>query len=196
VLAAATALASAGAHAGEEIRLSFDPAVVTLSPGVPSRVVLRAEGVPAPGLAAFQVEIGYEPGQAEVRDPNQALGSSDLAAFAPLGHSPLCAPLRGVTPCADPAWLLASTGRQPVGRAWLRPAEGRVVIAYGSHGDAKPAVGSGALALLEVVGRSSGRTRLRVLDAILADASDPPRPYAWRLLTKEGMRGSSSSVER
>jgi hypothetical protein len=70
------------------------------------------------------------------------------------------------------------------------------VIAYGSHGDAKPAVGSGALALLQVVGRSSGRLRLRVLDAILADASDPPHAYAWRLVTEEGMRGGSSKVER
>jgi len=171
----ATALGAGGEPA---TRLSLDPASLRLAPGETRLVAVRVSGVPEPGLAAFQVTLEFDPRAVQVDDPNGAATGSGVPTFAPLGGSPLCAAVRGEPRCTDPEWMLAAGGRQPFGTARLDNAAGRVTIGFATAGSAAPPSGDGALALLRVTATGGGRTGLRIVDAILADPSDPPRRYA------------------
>jgi len=183
-LLAAVALAGAtgpatGGDEDDTLRLFLDPPGVSLGPGASQTLALRVEGVPASGLAAFQVVLAFDPDQLEVRDPNAKYAGFGIPAFAPLGSSPLCAAIRGTAGCPDPAWMLTATGRQAFGTTSVDIEAGTVTVAYATAGDEPLATGSGTLALLEVVGRTGGQVDLEIVEAILADASDPPRPYPW-----------------
>ena len=76
--------------------------------------------------------------------------------------------------------MLTESGRQALGTTAFDPVEGTVTIAYGSSGDAPPVEGDGTLALIEVRGRAKTRTPLKIVDAILADADDPPNRFQWQ----------------
>ena len=142
-------------------------------------LTLTVEGVPAPGLAAFQVELRFDPRRLEVRDPNAEFVEFGIRAFAPLGSSPVCSVVRGTSPCPDAAWMVTETGRQAVGTASIDNETGRVSIAYGTAGDQRLPSGNGTLAIVEVFAKRGGPVSLEIVDALLADASDPPRKYPW-----------------
>jgi hypothetical protein len=183
LLATATLIFSIGAGtalAQEEVRLYLDPSPSKLLPGQRQLVSVRVAGVPESGLAAFQLELRYDPRAVAVQDPNGGFTSSGVPAFAPLGGSPLCAVIRREGSCPDPEWMLTSTGRQAFGTS-VDPEAGRLTIAYGTAGEEAPVTGDGALALLEVVGLAGGKPLLGLIEVILADASDPPRKYAARV---------------
>ena len=136
--------------------------------------------MPDTGLAAFQVTISYDPSRLELLDGNAAFAGAGIKAFAPLGGSMLCAPVRGTAECADAPWMITTTGRSAIGRAAIEADQGKATIAYATHGSSSPAVGSGVLATFEVVGKVDGAVQLEIFDALLADASDPPVRYAWK----------------
>jgi hypothetical protein len=173
---------AASALAGEAASpvVILDPQVRRLAPGERRTIAVRVEGIPEGGLAAFQIALRFEPENVEVRDPNAGYTSVGVPAFAPLGGSPLCATIRLASRCPDPDWLLTSTGRQAMGTTSIDLRQGIVTIAYGTSGETDPATGSGTLALLEVVGTGRGKASFTIVDAILADGTDPPRRYDWR----------------
>ena len=175
-------LAAAPGPAGDDrartVTITVDPAIVKIDPGERKRVYIRAEGVPAEGLAAFQFELHYDPSVIDLVDPNAGYG---VNAFAPLGGSPLCASIRHTLDCPDPPWMITAGGRQAYGANRGDPQNGRLTIAYGTAGDAPPIVGDGTLAVVEVVGKVRGRGRLQVAEAILADGSDPPNRYEFNV---------------
>lgn len=162
------------------VELSFDRELGIVAPGESKLVTVLVSGIPDSGLAAFQFTVHYDPAVVEIVDPNGAYTSSGVPTFAPLGASPLCAAIRERPSCPDPEWLLAATGRQPLGTSRPEHARGRVTVAFGTSGDAPGATGDGALAVLRVIGTGGGKPELRLTGAILADASDPPRRYAIR----------------
>ena len=193
LIGAGTALAQE-----EAVRLYLDPSPSKLLPGQRQLVGLRVSGVPDSGLAAFQVELRYEPRAVALKDPNRGFTTSGVPAYAPLGGSPLCAAIRRETNCTDPAWMLTSSGRQAFGTTVGEEA-GHLTIAYGTVGEAAPVSGDGALALLEIVGLAGGKPMLRVERVILADASDPPRKYRFRMEgPQEGplLQGTTVEVKR
>jgi len=162
-----------------EVRIFADPPVVRVTPGSSVFVAVGVEGVPTTGLAAFQVELAYDQRRVEVRDPNAEFTSQGIAAFAPLGNSPFCALVRRTGLCPDAPWFLTSTGRQALGTSAVDALQGRVTIAYATYGETSPTMGQGTLAVLQLLGKRAGPVRLRPIDAVLADASDPPKVYSW-----------------
>jgi hypothetical protein len=178
--ALAPCLSAAGAD-GPVATLSFDPPSVKLAPGERQMIAVRVDGIPESGLAAFQLLLRFQPGEVEVADPNAAFASSGVPAFAPLGHSPACAAIRQKPVCPDPEWMLTATGRQPFGTSSIDAREGTLTIAYGTAGETAPVAGSGTLALIEVIGTGRGEASFKILEAILADGSDPPGKYAFAI---------------
>ena len=179
------AVASAEQDSGPT--LVVDPPFFELGPGERKIVAVRIGGIPADGLSAFQVELRFDPKVIDVRDPNAAFVAQGVPSFAPLGGSPLCAAIRGTLSCPDPEWVLTSTGRAAFGTSSIDGSTGAVTIAFGTAGDADPVVGSGTLALIEVVGKKRSRSALKIRDAILVDGSRPVRKYAG-FETKTGAR--------
>jgi hypothetical protein len=160
------------------VRLYLDPPVVAVGPGESTIVAVRVENIPAAGLAAFQVELAFDPRSVELLDPNAAFPS--LPRFAPLGGSPVCAVVRQQSRCPDPEWMFTRSGRQALGATESVPAQGKLTIAFGSAGDTPPVTGDGTLALIEVRGKAKMRSPLTIVEAILADADDPPNRYRWK----------------
>lgn len=179
VLAAAVTVAAAG-EASSVVKIRFDPPIDSLAPGEQRVIAVQVEGIPEAGLAVFQLQLRFEPGQIEVRDPNAGAGSG-VPAYAPLGGSPLCAAIRQMPTCPDPEWMLTATGRQAIGRATLDSVKGTLTIAYGTVGEIDPQQGAGTLALIEVVKTGFERRPLRIVGAILADRSDPPKEYPFAI---------------
>jgi len=177
-LASAVCAESPRRTASARPRLTLEPAELRIAPGERRLVYVQVAGIPQDGLAAFQIELHYDPAAVEMVDPNAGFGAP---AFAPLGGSPLCPTIRRKVDCPDPAWMLTIDGRQAVGATDADPATGRLTIAYGSSGQTVPVGGSGTLAVVEVIGRVATRTRLKIGDAILADAADPPGRYPYSL---------------
>jgi hypothetical protein len=161
------------------VRLSLDPAVLSVGPGEHGTLELRVTGVPPAGLAAFQVTLAFDPSQIEVLDPNAEYVSAGVKAFASLGDSPFCTMVRGTVTCPDPPWMLTATGREAFGTTSIDLEEGVVTIAYGTAGDEPLPAGGGTLAVLEVVGVAGGPVSLEIIEGLLADTSDPPKTYAW-----------------
>jgi hypothetical protein len=176
-------LFGATAHSNDEapaVSLFLEPSLGSLESGEHRTVELRVNGVPASGLAAFQVTIAYDPSQLELLDGNAAYVQSGIKPFAPLGGSMFCGLIRGVSVCPDAPWMLTTTGRNAVGTASIEADQGKATIAYATHGSSSPATGDGVIATFEVVGKTDGAIVLQIADALLADASDPPRRYAWK----------------
>ncbi len=169
-----TAIAVVAANDSGTVRVFLDPREIFPVAGQSRLVRVQVEGVPADGLAAFQVTLRFDPRRLEVRDPNTGFG---VPAFAPLGGSPLCPVVRQQPDCPDPQWLLSATGRSPMGTFTVDPERGLVTIAYGTSGDAAPVAGRGTLAVIEVIGQGRGRGGLEIVDALLVDAAEPPGRY-------------------
>lgn len=129
-------------------------------------------------VAAFQLELRFDPEGLSVENPNEAFRSAGVAAFAPLGLSPLCGAVRSPEACRDPAWLLPVTGRTTVGTDQAE--DGSVRVAYGTFGSAVPPVGPGFLAVFFARPARNGTAELCIRDAIVADASEPPIAHPVR----------------
>ena len=169
--------APAAAEGGTAARVWLEPPVVVIDANGQGRAVLHVENVGEPGVAAFQVVLGFDPEVATVRDPNREVVAFGGKAFAPLGGSLLCAVARGGSSCPDPTWMLTSTGRSALGGAIVDEQAGTVSIGYGTIGDEGLPVGGGALAVLEMVGVPGVAAELQLLDVMLVDASEPPRRH-------------------
>ena len=179
LLGATASRADELASEGPVVRLV--PSEFRINPGERKRIYVQVDGIPEGGLAAFQFDLNYDPRVVELVDPN--LGHS-LPQFSPLGGSPLCAAVRRQIDCPDPVWMLTAEGRQAIGTVAADDVAGRLTIAYGTiaaPSSPPPVIGEGTLAVIEVVGRASTKTRLTFGDLILADGGDPPRRYDVRV---------------
>jgi hypothetical protein len=134
------------------------------------------EDVPAPGLAAFQFDLVYDPSVITLFDPNDG---SPFDAFVPLGGDSFCTLVRGVDPCPDPPWFLTSTGRTPIlASEVLDNGSGFLQMAYGTQPGNDPPQGGGTLALIGVMGTSMpGQTLVELRNVILSDNGEPPMPF-------------------
>ena len=156
-----------------QIAATFDPPVVNPGVGESVLIAIRVSGVPANGLAAFQVRLTTDQSVAEVLDPNRSFPAL-VPAFAPLGNDANCATVRGQA-CTDPSWMLSQSGRVPVsGLPDQLPADSDVYMVYGTSGAAAPVSGDGAIALIEVTGVAEGSTAVSIADLILASGDEPP----------------------
>jgi hypothetical protein len=97
-------------------------------------VVVGGDGIPAPGLTGFQIEILFDPSVIQISDPNDDL----VTPYAPLEEGALCSALReGAPPCMDPEWFLKSTGRgELLLIAEVDNQTGALEVGYGSFPDA------------------------------------------------------------
>lgn len=162
-----------GAALAQPVILRFEPAVVELGAvGARARVSLVAEGVPASGLAAFQVEIGFASAALSLENPNEAYRGL-VPAFAPLGgEAATCVAVRGVSPCPDPPWKLTASGRLPIGTD--RAGADTLLFAYATSGATAPPDGTGAIGLIDVVAQTPVSSLVSLTATIVANAADPP----------------------
>ncbi len=168
-------LLGGGLAQAQPVELRFQPDNLTLTSGEKVLVAVEVAGVPAPGLAAFQMTLTYG-SSVDLFNPNEAFRGAVLP-FTPLGGDALCTTVRGVAVCEDPAWLLTSTGRMPVGTDSIDNILGEVAFAYGTIGIQAPPTGTGAVALIEVEAISAGGVRVNLSDVILADNQEPPMTF-------------------
>ncbi len=154
--------------------VSFSPSILNLEPGESSLVAIEVTGVGTPGLSAFQISLNTDPALVAVSDPNAGF-TDQVAPFSPLGSDPLCTTVRGGGSCADPAWLLTSTGRTAVNAVATEDLTGgNTVIMTGTTGTAGSVEGSGAIVFIEVTALAAGATAVTVSESILADGSAVP----------------------
>lgn len=158
--------------------LRIEPASIVLAPGQSTLVQVNAANVPAPGLAAFQFDVGFNPAAVSVTNPNEAFRASGVPAFAPLAGNPICTTVRGTSPCPDPSWFLTSTGRTALGTDVIDAVGGRVHVLYATYGVAPPPTGGGTVALLRVTAIAATPTFLTLSNVILAGDQEPPLPFA------------------
>ena len=155
---------------------------VIVGEGETVRVELRVLDVPAEGLAAYQVELLFDPASIRLADPNAAFVSGGINPFAPLGDNLFCDLVRGES-CQDPGWFLTGSGRTAVlAAAAIDNGAGRAEIAYGSHGTDLPPLGDGVLALIDIVGIGAGNTTIQFGTTILASASETDPEYTTTAL--------------
>jgi hypothetical protein len=171
---AAAGIATWCGIAAAQVGVSFSPSTVNLAVGQRALVAIQVGAAP---LAAFQCELAFDPVSIDVLNPNEAFRGTVLP-FAPLGGNPSCSAVRGTPGCADPAWVLTSTSRTPVGTDTIDNAAGSVRFAYGTHGAPAPASAGGAIALVEVVGVYNGTTTVNLSKVLLADGAEPPTSHA------------------
>jgi hypothetical protein len=156
---------------------SSDPVdTLKIDPGETVRLAVVVGEIPATGLAAFQFEVLFDPAVVNLYNPNEAYRGT-IDPFAPLGTNPFCAIVRATASCQDPAWLLTSTGRSPVGTDEIDNTVGRILVAYATSGVAAPPTGGGIIALIDVVGVDPGQTALSFSNVVLADNDEPPLSY-------------------
>ncbi len=178
VIALSTRLAAAA-----PVGLGFDVVEISLLQGEGILVEIAVESVPEPGLAAFQLDLMFDPSIVHVLNPNEAFRGT-IIPFAPLGDDPsICTAVRGTPTCADPAWFLTSTSRSPLGTDEIDNTLGRVQIAYGTSGAQAPPTGSGAIALIEVVAQTLGSTVVSFANVILGDNGEPPMEFQVGTMT-------------
>ncbi|MCK6556336.1 hypothetical protein L6Q96_17410 [Candidatus Binatia bacterium] len=158
--------------------LRIEPAAIVLSPGQSAIVQVNAANIPAPGLAAFQFDVGFNPAVVAVGNPNEAYRGAGVPPFAPLGGDPICTTVRGTSPCPDPPWMPTSTGRTALGTDVVDTAGGRVHVLYATYGIAAPPAGAGTVALLRVTATTTAPTFLTLSNVILAGDQEPPLPFA------------------
>ena len=159
------------------MQLQFNPSSVNLNVGERAFVAVEVSNLPASGLAAFQLDIGFDPTFIDLLNPNEPFRGS-VDPFAPLGSNGLCTTVRGTPSCTDPDWLLISTGRSTLGSDSINNGSGALQIAYGSFGLSPLPSGDGAIAFIELFGAYDGTVTVQLTDAILADDSEPPTSYA------------------
>jgi len=160
-----------------QVQVDFSPAALNLNIGESALVAVQVTGVPAPGLAAFQLDLGFDPLAIDLLNPNEAFRGT-IDPFAPLGNNGSCIAVRGTPTCDDPDWLLISTGRTPLGTDSIDNVAGQIQIAYASHGASAPPQGNGAIALIEVYGAYNGTVSVNLTDIILADDQEPPIEFS------------------
>ena len=166
--------------AAAQVQIDFSPSVLNLTLGERALVEVNVTGVPAPGLAAFQFDLDFDPLAVQVLNPNEAFRGT-VFPFAPLGSDPLCTTVRGTGSCNDPNWLLDSTGRVPLGIDTIDNVAGHVEVAYGTSGAPAPALGNGTIALIEVFGEFNGTATVTMSNVILADNQEPPMVHPFVL---------------
>jgi hypothetical protein len=150
---------------------------VVVGPGETVRLELLVQDVPAEGLAAYQIELLFDPALIQLSDPNAAFVSAGINPFVPLGGNLFCDLVRGES-CQDPDWFLDSTGRTAVlAAAEIDNGSGRAEIAYGTHGTDIAPFGDGVLALIDITGVAAGDTTIQFGDIILASASETDPEY-------------------
>ncbi len=160
----------------EALDLGLDPSDLRLRPGASARLAVVVDAVPAPGLAAFQFDVVFDPAVVQLVDPNAPFAGL-VDAYAPLGGDPLCTVVREEPTCPDPDWLLTSTGRAPIGTDDMQP--GRITVAYGTSGMQMLPTGIGVIALIDVVPQPNvgASTSLALENVILSDDGEPPMGY-------------------
>lgn len=148
---------------------------LVLAPGESARVAVIVHDIPAPGLAAFQFDIGFDSSVITLADPNQDF-SATFDMFVPLGGNAFCPIVRDEAACPDPVWFLTETGRAAVlASQVLDNATGFLQMAYGTQPGDDPSVGDGTLALIDVIaGPNPGQTVLDLRNVILSDNGEPP----------------------
>ena len=156
--------------------VGFSPSTVQLQPGETTIVAVTVSGIPTPGLAAFQMSLAFNPGVADILNPNEAFRGS-ITPFAPLGDNPFCSIVRGTATCPDPEWFLTSTGRTAEAVPdTIDNSAGFVQFGFGTRGAPTLPVGGGVVALIEVSGVNNGSVTVGLEDVILATADEPPVP--------------------
>jgi len=166
------------------INVSFNPSVVNLSVGEKALVEVVVADIPAPGLAAFQFKLNFDPTSINILNPNEAFRASGIAPFAPLQSNAFCTFIRGTATCLDPTWFISDTGRIPDGVTdTIDNIGGSISFSASTRADASvPSstlpVGGGVIAIFEVVGNASGSVTvsLPTADLILADATPVQYP--------------------
>jgi hypothetical protein len=150
---------------------------VVVGPGETVRLELLVQDVPGEGLAAYQIELFFDPASIQLSDPNAAFVSAGINPFIPLGGNLFCDAVRGES-CQDPDWFLDSTGRTAVlAAAEIDNGSGRAQIAYGTHGTDFAPFGDGVLALIDITGVGAGDTTIQFGATILASASETDPEY-------------------
>lgn len=164
-------LISPGPARAQSPSIEVDPVSLTLEAGQRARVSIRVRNIPSPGLAAFQFRLLFNAAVVRLEDPNAGLAGTP--AFAPLGNLPGVLPPR----TEDPPWFLTSTGREAVGV--LDNTAGKLDLAYGTIGGARPATGTGVIAIFDVVALRGGESALDLAQSsvLLVDNSEPPGLY-------------------
>jgi hypothetical protein len=163
-------------QATAQVQVDFVPSTVNLSLGQRALVAVELTGVPVGGLAAFQLDLGFDPIPIDLLNPNEAFRGT-IDPFAPLGNNALCTTVRGTPTCDDPDWFLITTARTPLGSDSIDNAAGRIRVAYGSYGAGAPPEGNGAIGLIEVFGEYNGTVAVTFTGVILADDQEPPIEY-------------------
>ena len=160
-----------------QVPVDFSPSSVNVQVGESVLVEISVTNVPQPGLAAFQFDLTFDPLGIDILNPNEAFRGS-VPPFAPLGNNALCTTVRGTAMCEDPDWFLITTGRTPFGVDTIDNVSGLVQVAYGTSGGQALPAGSGAIALIEVVGESGGTFIVNLSSVILADNQEPPMTFS------------------
>lgn len=160
----------------EALDAGLDPLDLRLIPGETARLAVVVDTVPAPGLAAFQFDVTFDPAVVQLVDPNAAFAGV-VDAYAPLGGDPLCTVVREEPTCPDPVWILTSTGRAPIGTVDMQP--GLITVAYGTSGTEMLPTGVDVIALIDVVPMPNvgASTSLTLGNVILSDDGEPPMGY-------------------
>ena len=153
--------------------ISFNPSTLELSTGETAVVQVVVSDIEAPGLAAFDLDINFDPALVNIENPNEG---TPLNAFVPLGNDPFC---NFVGRCDDPDWFLTSTGR--TAQAFpnsIDNVNGEVMFGYGTQqGNATP-TGSGVIGLIVVEGVGGGDIATEITigaDSLLGTGEDPPQ---------------------
>lgn len=170
LLIAVFVFASSSAYA---LNITFSPSSFQLDVGEKILVTANVTDIPAPGLAAFQLQMNFDPSIVSISQPNPA----SINPFEPLGGHPFCG---AISPprCSDADPFLLSTGRSPY-LAEALISGGTVRIAYATSGVQDLPKGTGAIAIFEVTGVTDGQFNLTITpDMILADNAEPPASYS------------------
>lgn len=158
-----------------QVQIDFIPPTLNLPLGQSAYVAINVTGATAPGLAAFQFDLDFNPLAIQLLNPNEAFRGTILP-FAPLGADPNCITVRGTPTCEDPIWFLDSTGRVPLGTDSIDNVTGHIEVAYGTTGVQAPPQGGGAIAFIEVFAEFNGTATITLSNVILADNQEPPMP--------------------
>jgi hypothetical protein len=148
--------------AAASVTLQIEPSSVSVAPGATTLISVTISDVVAPGLAAFQFNLVFDPDVVNLLDPNAA------------GPDPPFAPSSN--------WMLTSTGRSAVGTNAIDNATGVVTVAYGTTPGGALPTGDGTIAVIKVKGVATGSSPLTLSNVILADAGEPPQPFSATLV--------------
>ena len=77
------------------VDVSFNPPSLTLNAGEEALVVVEVSDVQAPGLAAFQFDLNFDPAVVHLSDPNSLLGAREFQPLGAAADALICGLLRG-----------------------------------------------------------------------------------------------------